>query len=270
MMVSGRSLDADAVTDDAFLGTALARPATQGRIPCRYRFGVAGRARRGCDGPAALVVLDVGAGVGVAGLCVAARLQNAHVTLFELQPELARLAKENLFRNGLEARGRVVVGDIRTRQVDSQIDPESFDHVISNPPFHDAGKSRPSPSALKAASHTMPAGGLDDWVRFMARAARPGGCATVIHMAERLDDVLMAFEGRFGDASVLPVHSRQGEPAKRIIVSGTKGSRKPLRLLPGVVLHGDGNGFRPEIDRVLRQPLALRPCGPGAGAIGSD
>ena len=75
----------------------------------------------------------------------------------------------------------------------------------------------------------------------------------------------MSFAGRFGGICVLPLHPRADEPAKRIIVSGIKGSKQPLRLLPGVVLHDRGNGFRPEIDRVLRQPLALRTCRRGTG-----
>ena len=257
-------MDPPEITDDAFLGTALRVLQPKDG----YRAGtdsVLLAASIEATKDQRLTVLDVGAGVGVAGLCVAARLQSACVTLLELQQDLADLAVRNLTRNGLEGRGRVVVGDIRVRQSLALIAPDSFDRVISNPPFHDAGKSRPSPVALKAAAHTMPVGGLDEWVRFMARAARPGGSATLVHPAERLNDVLKSFGGRFGDISVLPLHPRSNEPAKRIIVSGTKGSKKPLRILPGIVLHDRGNAFRSEVDRVLRQPLALRPCCRGTG-----
>ncbi|MGI9411068.1 MAG: tRNA1(Val) (adenine(37)-N6)-methyltransferase [Hyphomicrobiaceae bacterium] len=257
------------VTDDAFLGTALRVLQPKGGYRAGTDSVLLAASVEGTKDQR-LTVLDVGAGVGVAGLCAAARLQSAHLTLLELQQDLAELALRNLTRNGLEGRGRVVVGDVRARQSLALIEPDSFDRVISNPPFHDAGKSRPSPSARKAASHTMPDGGLDDWVRFMARAARPGGSATLIHLAERLDDVLKSFQGRFGDICVLPLHPRPNEPAKRIIVSGIKGSRKPLRLLSGMVLHDQGNGFRPEVDRILRQPRALRPCCHGAGDTRSD
>src|SRR5918992_814526 len=57
-------------------------------------------------------VLDVGAGVGVVGMCIAARVDNAHVTLLEIEPSLARIARENVARNGLEGRLDVIAADI--------------------------------------------------------------------------------------------------------------------------------------------------------------
>ncbi len=35
-----------------------------------------------------------------------------------------------------------------------------------------------------------------------------------------------------------------------------KDSRAPLQILPGLVLHGAGNGFTPEAEAVLRQGAA--------------
>jgi tRNA1(Val) A37 N6-methylase TrmN6 len=56
---------------------------------------------------------------------------------------------------------------------------------------------------------------------------------------------------------VLPLHSREGEAAHRVIVQGRKGSRAPLALLPGIVLHGEGHAFVPAIDAALRRGAAL-------------
>jgi hypothetical protein len=45
--------------------------------------------------------------------------------------------------------------------------------------------------------------------------------------------------------------------AHRIIVQGTKGSRAPLQVLPGFVLHETGNGFTPAAQDILRRGGAL-------------
>ncbi len=45
-------------------------------------------------------VLEAGAGVGVASLCLASRVSGLEVAGIELQPELVRLAGENISRNG--------------------------------------------------------------------------------------------------------------------------------------------------------------------------
>ena len=49
--------------------------------------------------------VDLGAGVGAAGLALARRVDGLAVTLVEIDPELAALARENAARNGLADAG---------------------------------------------------------------------------------------------------------------------------------------------------------------------
>ncbi|MBN9278626.1 MAG: methyltransferase, partial [Hyphomicrobium sp.] len=90
--------EAGALTDDAFLGGALAilQPAEG------YRAGLDAvllAAACGAQAGKGARVLDAGAGVGVAGLCVARRVVDAHVTLVEREPVLAEIARRNAARN---------------------------------------------------------------------------------------------------------------------------------------------------------------------------
>jgi tRNA1(Val) A37 N6-methylase TrmN6 len=63
---------------------------------------------------------------------------------------------------------------------------------------------------------------------------------------------------RFGDIRIAPLFARDGMAASRIIVQGVKGSKAPLQLLPGLILHGEGNQFTPEAEAILRDGLAWR------------
>lgn len=204
-------------------------------------------------------LLDVGAGVGVVGLCSAARLPGIHVTLVEQSAALCDLAARNIAANDLEHRAVVVAHDVTSRAepVHEQLADNSFDMVVSNPPFYDAAKHRQSPHALKAASHAMPDAGLDGWVRFMARKTKAGGTAIMIHRADQLSAMLSAFQRRFGALTVLPLHPRAGEPASRVILRGVRGSRAPLTIAPAICLHGQDNRFTPEIDKILKSPSSL-------------
>jgi tRNA1(Val) A37 N6-methylase TrmN6 len=248
------------VTDDAFLGGALSilQPKSG------YRAGIDGIVLAASvpagDGDA---VLDVGAGVGVVGLAVARRLAHARVSMVERNPRLAELARSNIERNNLADRVQLVEADITRPSVEGfmpGVAAGSFDHVLANPPFHIEGRGTAARDPLKAGANAMPDGDLDRWVRFMAGMTRPGGTATLIHRADALHALLEALAGRFGGAAVLPIHPRAGEPASRVLVSAIKGSRAPLELRPGLVLHNADHSFRPDVEAILRHgaPLALR------------
>jgi tRNA1(Val) A37 N6-methylase TrmN6 len=260
------------VTDDAFLDGRLRvlQPATG------YRAGLDGvllaatvEARPGSQ------VLDVGAGVGVVGLCVAQRLPDVRIAMVERDAGLAALARRNVERNGLANLARVIEADVvqpLRASPELAAAAESFDHVLANPPFHIEGRGTGSGDPVKAGANAMPAGALDAWVRFMAAMARPGGLLTLIHRAEALPEVLAALDGRFGAIVVVPVHPREGEPAVRILVRAVKASRAPLQLRPCLVLHNADHSFRPRIAAVLRDgaELSLRDVPPGSPPEGRD
>ena len=69
--------------------------------------------------------------------------------------------------------------------------------------------------------------------------------------------VLGALGGRFGSLMILPIYPREGQAAIRVILQGIKGSRAPLTLLPGFILHGEGNAFTPAAQAILRDGAAL-------------
>lgn len=252
------------VTDDAFLG---------GRVRIQqprkgYRAGLdAVLLAAACpllDGEAGAII-DAGAGVGTVGLCIARRIARACVVLVEREAELAALARANVARNDLAMRVTVVTADLalggalaHESATASPLAPGRFDHAVANPPFYAAGSGTRG-DGTKAAAHQMHPGDLDRWVAFLATVLRTDGSLTMIHEAAALPTVLATLDGRFGALDVLPVAPRAGDPALRILVQGRKGSRRPLRLLAPLILHGEGHSFRPEIDAILRHgaPLAI-------------
>lgn len=250
------------LTDDAFLGGALSIL----QLRSGYRAGLdavmLAAAIPDAKGGRPLRVLDIGAGVGTAGLCLARRLPSAEVVLLEREQQLAELAAENIRRNNLAGRVRIVAATVGAAPADlraNALADESFDHVIANPPYHTTGAGTLAPDALKAGAHAMDGEELDRWARFMARMALPGGAATIVHKADALACVLDALGTRFGALKIMPLHPRPGAPASRVLVQGIKGSRAPLQILPGFVLHDEGNGFTDAAQEILRNgaPLPL-------------
>ncbi len=70
-----------------------------------------------------------------------------------------------------------------------------FRPVLTNPPFFEDGRYRPSPDALRAAAHGFPVDGLDRWIRTCASILRPGGTLGLIHRADALPNASQPWEG---------------------------------------------------------------------------
>ncbi len=247
------------LTDDAFLGGALRllqprsgyRAGMDAVLLAATVPAISGRGE---------YVLDVGAGIGTAGLCVARRVADVQAVLLERAPELARLAIENVARNDLADRVHVIEAGVTTASgglVRLGLEPEKFNHVLANPPFHLATHGTRSRDPLKDEANAMGADDFAGWARFLARMTAPGGTVTLIHKAEALAAVLAAFERRFGAIRVLPIHAHAGEPAIRVLVQGVKGSRAPLMLKAGFVLHGERHAFTPAAEDILRRGAAM-------------
>jgi tRNA1(Val) A37 N6-methylase TrmN6 len=163
-------------------------------------------------------VVDLGAGVGAAGLALAQRVDDSRVTLVEIDPDLAALAAENAQANGLAGRVSAVVLDVAAPArafAAAGLAPESVTRVLMNPPFNDPARQRASPDRQRSLAHAGP------------------------------------------DGTLFPIHSKAGEPAIRILVRAAKASRVPLALLPGLVLNDSAGVPTAQAESVLRGRAVL-------------
>jgi tRNA1(Val) A37 N6-methylase TrmN6 len=200
-------------------------------------------------------VLDIGCGTGAASLCLAARVPGCHVVGLERDPDVARLAAENIARNDFVARLSAVEGDLLAPP--ALLAPGSFTQVMANPPFLEAARASASPVAARAAAAVESEATLADWIDFALVMLRDKGTLTMIHRADRLGDLLAALNGRAGGIIVFPLWPGEGKPAKRILLQAKKGSAAPLTFAQGLVLHRADGRNSEAAEATLRHGAAL-------------
>jgi len=254
---TGKAEPASDLTDDAVLGGRLRLK--QMRRGHRVGHDAILLAAATGAGPGDRAV-EFGAGVGAATLALAMRVPDVEVILAEIDPELSALAADNIERNGLSGRARAVVLDVAGSPDDYAavgIAPGMADHVLMNPPFHDAARQNVSPDPGKRLAHAAPEGLLAVWAEAASRVLHSAGTVTLIWRADGLADVLAALGGHFGGTVMLPVYGRAGQPAIRVLVCARKGSRAPLLVLPGLTLNDEGGKPTAEAEAILRGAEAL-------------
>jgi tRNA1(Val) A37 N6-methylase TrmN6 len=208
------------------------------------------------------MLADLGAGSGVAALAALAMNEGLRATLVELDPLMVRCARETLalpINARLAARADVIEADIRlagAKRIASGLANAAFDYVIANPPYYSPSE-RASPDTRRALAHQMEEGGLDAWTRTAAAILKPGGMLCLVWRPQQLAELLAALKGRFGAVAVMPLYPADGAPAGRIIVRAISGSRAPLVLLPGIVLHGEDGTATPIAESLLNGKARL-------------
>jgi tRNA1(Val) A37 N6-methylase TrmN6 len=202
--------------------------------------------------------VELGSGVGAAGLALARRIPGLAVTLVEIDPALSALGRDNAERNGLAARVRAVCLDVAAPAASfaaAGLPAASADHVLMNPPFNTA--QNPSPDPARRLAHTASQATLTQWLGTATRLLRISGTVTLIWRADGLDDVLAALTESFGAVAVRPIHPKPHAAAIRVVVRATRNAKAPPALLPGFVLAAaDGKPSR-EAEAVLREGAAL-------------
>jgi tRNA1(Val) A37 N6-methylase TrmN6 len=206
-------------------------------------------------------LFEAGLGTGVAALCLAFRVPSIHITGMEIATRYAVLAEENAKRNNLGDNLRVIHSDVKEalrRDLSHLPSHGSFSHAFANPPYFEEGRVTAPASLLKAQAHAFGPEDLALWVKVLHTMVTLRGTVTFIHRADSLGKLLASMDGRFGDIRVAPLYAREGTAASRVIVQGIKGSKAPMQLLPGLVLHDSTNSFTPEAEAILRDGMAWR------------
>lgn len=215
-------------------------------------------------GPAAASLVDVGAGVGAVGLALLKRWPEAIGDLVEIDPELAELARQNAAENGIGARARALALDVLSApaRLAAGLVNGAAELVVTNPPFYAPASVRASPDSGRSRAHvfeTSDEGGdpLAAWIVASLALLAPGGRFVMIHRPEALAAILAAFGRRLGAVAIRPIHPRAEAEAIRVVISGVKGSKAPMRLLPGLALHEASGAFTPLSAAIHRGEASL-------------
>ena len=192
--------------------------------------------------------LEIGCGCGGALMTAAYRLASMNVTGLDIDAGMTALARQSITANAFSDRVRVETGNAADWVRDKE---NKFDLVFANPPYFEPGRIS-APGAEKAAAY-LESLSLDGWIKAMSFAAKPRAPIIIIHRAAELARILSVLDRLTGEITVLPIASKQGEEARRILVRGRKGlKRGQVHLLAPLITHTAGGEASEGLDRIRR------------------
>jgi len=175
----------DELTDDAIAGAFRVWQRRRGHRYSLDDVATAWEAARAR--PGAPRCLDLGCGLGSVLLMLAYRMPAARFVGVEAQEVSMALARDNVDRNGLSGRVRLVGGDLRDPGLLDGTSP--FDLVTGTPPYTPPQRGSVSPDPQRAHARMELRGGVEDYLEAAARVLAPGGRVVVCADARRPDRV---------------------------------------------------------------------------------
>jgi tRNA1Val (adenine37-N6)-methyltransferase len=227
-----------------------------GRLICRqhrdgYRFSVdAVLAASFCTPPPQGKVLDLGCGCGVISLILCHRYPELQVTGIELQPRLAELSRSNSSANEFQNRFMIQEGDLgRIREF---MQPESFDCVVTNPPYRRPGSGRINREDECAIARHELKTDLESVIAAASFCVKNRGLAVCIYPADRLASLIHTMQKhRLTAKRILPVYSYpEDNRARLVVVEAAKNGGEGVCLLPPLYIYQYPDGpYSQEMER---------------------
>ena len=194
-------------------------------------------------------ICDMGTGMGVLPLLIAARAEGTTFDAFETQADVADMASRSVQLNALEARIRIHHADCR--EAARIIGHGVCSLVVTNPPYTAAGAGLVSPDGGRAMARSDSDCPLPDWMTACARVLRNGGRLCCVFPAPRFLQLCDAMRSaRVEPKRVRFVAARANAAPKLVLVEGRKEGRPGLHVGPLLVTHRADGGFTDEMRRI--------------------
>lgn len=197
-------------------------------------------------------VLDLGTGAGVIPLLIADHA--GAITAVELNPVQAELAARNVRMNNLTDKISVREGDYR--EPSALFACASYDVVFSNPPYRPVQSGAVSMGARATARHEITAT-LADTMRAAAYALKHGGRLAMVHLPERLGEIVFALHAEgLAVKRLRMVQPRADRAPNLMLIEAVKGaSLAGIRHEPALIVRDAAGNYTEEIHSIYGQEM---------------
>ncbi|MDO4383501.1 MAG: tRNA1(Val) (adenine(37)-N6)-methyltransferase [Eubacteriales bacterium] len=198
--------------------------------------------------------IELGCGNGVISLVLSHKIPTSRITGVEVQAEEAQRAKSNVERNHLQDRIEIVHSDILDFIQDREKERDSYDFVVTNPPYFKRGGAIPSDSSGKYIARHETSADLDGFLQVSAELLNRRGELFMVHRPDRLVDICTSMrKHRIEPKELQLVAPYPGKGANILLVHGIRNAGAELQMLPTIYVRNESKEYSEMIDRIYER-----------------
>lgn len=213
-------------TIDAFLLTGFVNPGSDSRL------------------------VDLGSGGGVLSLLIAGDNKIRSVYGLEIQPELVEMSRRSVVLNGLESKVNILNSDLRCLL--PEVKPNSFDYVISNPPFYPTGQGLVSENPALAVAKFEVGCKLEDVVVAAKRLVKGNGKFALIYPSERFAELLAVLvQNSLIPKRICFIYPKPKANSNLVLVESRPGSGNKVEILSPLFVSDENGEYSEQMNRIF-------------------
>lgn len=194
-------------------------------------------------------VADLGTGSAILPILLSVKEPTARFSAFELQPDIADMARRSVTMNGLDNRITVYADDIRN--VSARIGKACVQAVVCNPPYGKKDSILPSESENKRLSRHETDCEIGDILASAGTILKNQGRIYLVFPAQRMLELFDRMRERHLEPKRLRmVCGKASKAPYLLLVEGIKNARPPLQWLPPLIVHHEDGTETEEIKAI--------------------
>lgn len=191
-------------------------------------------------------IADLGTGTGIIPILLSGKRDYSKAYAIEIQEEVAEMARRSVELNNLQ--DKIEILNIDLKETLDYLEPNSFDAVISNPPYKLTNSGIVNPTDKKAISRHEIKCTLEDVISTAAALLKQYGRFYMVHRPDRLADIMYLLRKyKLEPKQIRFVHSRAAAKPNMILIRASKNGNPELKFDPPLYIYDDKGDYTDDV-----------------------
>ena len=192
-------------------------------------------------------IVDLGTGTGILGILLSKKVEPSKIIGVELQKEVANMAKRSVELNNLQNIMQIINEDVQNLSLDKN----SFDYVVTNPPYKKKGTGIINKENKQIISRHETTVNLDGWIKSASSLLKDNGSIYMVHRPERLNELIEVLRKyRLEPKRIRFVYPKINKDANLVLIKAVKYANSFLKVEKPLIIYKNDGSYTDEILKI--------------------
>ncbi len=198
------------------------------------------------------LVIDFGTGNGILPLVLSHKTAALKIVGIELQQKVSELAKRNIALNDLDGRIEIINADVRDML--SHFSPNSFDAVVSNPPYMGRNSGVKNQKQAKTLARHESTADLGEFFNAASYLLKDRGDFFLVHRPARLVDCMaLGRQSKLEPKGIRLIHPNKSSLPNIVLLHFVKNGRPELRFEKPLYIYKKNGDYTAEVLKIYEK-----------------